>query len=83
MGMLPIHPLLTIGLTVFVKVGSTGQINTILTFYEITEPEVESPLSGIPLPLLRKIIGILGKTNRAQVISTSGGEGVRLFEGSG
>ncbi|KAG2011978.1 hypothetical protein CC2G_012036 [Coprinopsis cinerea AmutBmut pab1-1] len=58
---------------------STGQLNTIMTFYEITDPPVESPLTGIPVQLLRKAIGILGKTGRAQTISISDGEGVRFF----
>ncbi|KAK7056452.1 hypothetical protein VNI00_003007 [Paramarasmius palmivorus] len=58
---------------------SIGSLNKIMTFYEITEPEIESPLSGIPLPLLRKAISILAKTNRAQLIAIPGGEGVRFF----
>ncbi|ETW78683.1 hypothetical protein HETIRDRAFT_419923 [Heterobasidion irregulare TC 32-1] len=62
---------------------STGQLNTIMTFYEITEPPIESPLSGIPIPLLRKAIAMLSKTGRAQIISIADGEGVRFFSGSG
>ncbi|TEB22013.1 ESCRT-II complex, vps25 subunit [Coprinellus micaceus] len=58
---------------------STGQMNTIMTYYEITEPAVPSPLSNIPIPLLRKAIAILAKTNRAQVIAIADGEGVRFF----
>lgn len=58
---------------------STGQLNTIMTFYEITEPAVESELSNIPLPLLRKAIAILAKSNRAQIIAIPDGEGVRFF----
>ncbi|KAK1227699.1 hypothetical protein PQX77_009287 [Marasmius sp. AFHP31] len=61
---------------------STGHLNTIMTFYEITEPEIESPLSGIPIPLLRKCIAILGKTNRSQIIAIPGGEGARFFANS-
>ncbi|PCH44517.1 ESCRT-II complex vps25 subunit, partial [Wolfiporia cocos MD-104 SS10] len=61
---------------------STGQLNTILTFYEIIEPPVPSPLSGMPLTLLRKAISILAKTNRAQIITVSDGEGVRLLAGN-
>ena len=48
---------------------NTGQINTILTFYEIMEPPIESPLSGIPPTLLKTAIGILAKTGRALTIS--------------
>lgn len=33
---------------------ATGQLNTILTFYEISDPPIPSPLSGIPIPLLRR-----------------------------
>ncbi|KIK56434.1 hypothetical protein GYMLUDRAFT_76160 [Collybiopsis luxurians FD-317 M1] len=62
---------------------STGQLNTILTFYEITDPPVESPLSGIPVTLLRQAISILSKTNRAQIIGIAEGEGVRFFPSMG
>jgi ESCRT-II complex subunit VPS25 len=58
-------------------------MNTILTFYEITDPPVESPLSGIPVALLRRAIVVLTKTGRAQIIGVADGEGVRLFPGSG
>ncbi|EGN96971.1 hypothetical protein SERLA73DRAFT_185237 [Serpula lacrymans var. lacrymans S7.3] len=65
----------------------TANLNTILTFYEITDPPVPSPLSDIPITLLRRVIAVLAKTGRAQVISTgrtgSGeeNEGVRFFSG--
>ncbi|KAJ7288518.1 ESCRT-II complex vps25 subunit [Mycena rebaudengoi] len=62
---------------------STGQLNTILTFYEITDPPVPSPLSNIPISLLRKAIAVLAKTGRSQLIAVSDGEGVRLFQGTG
>jgi hypothetical protein len=65
------------------KATSTGQLNTILTFYEITDPPVESPLSGLPISLLKKAVSILEKTGRAQVIGIADGEGVRFFAGSG
>ncbi|KAF8628704.1 hypothetical protein AX17_005927 [Amanita inopinata Kibby_2008] len=58
---------------------STGQLNTILTYYEITDPPVESELSNIPLPLLKKAVAILVKTGKAQIIGISEGEGIRLF----
>ncbi|KZT07335.1 ESCRT-II complex vps25 subunit [Laetiporus sulphureus 93-53] len=61
---------------------STGQLNTILTFYEIIEPPVPSPLLGIPTTLLRKAVNTLTKTNRAQIIAVSDGEGVRLLGGN-
>ncbi|KAG8859988.1 hypothetical protein FRB91_005315 [Serendipita sp. 411] len=61
---------------------STGQLNNILTFYEIQEPELPSELSGIPTPLLRRIIGILTKSNRAQMIDSAEGDGVRFFTGT-
>jgi ESCRT-II complex subunit VPS25 len=57
-------------------------MNTILTFYEIIEPPLESPLSGIPMVLLRKAINILSKTGRAQIIGVADGEGVRFFPGT-
>lgn len=58
---------------------STGQLNTILTFYDITDPPIESPLSNIPIPLLRKAVAILVKSGRAQLIGVADGEGVRFF----
>ncbi|KAI5122481.1 hypothetical protein M0805_001391 [Coniferiporia weirii] len=61
---------------------ATGQLNTILTFYEITDPPVASPLSGIPVVLLRRAIACLAKTARAQIIGVADGEGVRLFAGN-
>jgi len=61
---------------------STGQLNTILTFYEIIEPPVPSPLSGIPPSLLRRAVSILTKTSRAQIIAVSDGEGVRFLAGN-
>ncbi|KDQ61484.1 hypothetical protein JAAARDRAFT_30924 [Jaapia argillacea MUCL 33604] len=64
-------------------VTTTGQLNSILTFYEIIEPPIESVLSGIPMTLLRKAISILGRTGRAQIISVADGEGVRFFAGTG
>ncbi|KAF9472854.1 ESCRT-II complex, vps25 subunit [Pholiota conissans] len=63
-------------------VTSTGQLNTIMTFYDITDPPLESLLTNIPLSLLRKAIGILGKTNRSQIIAIADGEGVRFLSRS-
>jgi hypothetical protein len=59
---------------------STGQLNIILTYYEITEPPISSALSDLPVPLLKRAIAILAKTNRAQTIAISDGEGVRFLE---
>ncbi|KAH9000395.1 ESCRT-II complex vps25 subunit [Lactarius akahatsu] len=58
---------------------NTGQLNTILTFYEISDPPVPSALSGIPESLLRGAIAVLAKSGRAQLISISDGDGVRFF----
>ncbi|KAI0766155.1 ESCRT-II complex vps25 subunit [Trametes elegans] len=60
---------------------ATGQMNTIMTFYEIVEPPVPSELSGLPLPILRKAVGVLTKSSRAQVIAVPDGEGVRFLAG--
>jgi len=60
-------------------VTNTGQLNTILTFYEISDPPVPSALSGIPDSLLRSAISVLTKSGRAQLISISDGDGVRFF----
>ena len=61
---------------------TTGQLNTILTFYEITDPPVPSALSNVPDVLLRRAIASLARTGRAQLITISDGEGVRLFPGN-
>lgn len=61
------------------QAASTGQLNTILTLYEISNTPVPSVLSGIPESLLRSAIAILAKSGRAQLISISDGDGVRLF----
>jgi ESCRT-II complex subunit VPS25 len=64
---------------VCLQAASTGQLNTILTLYEISNTPVLSVLSGIPESLLRSAIAILAKSGRAQLISISDGDGVRLF----
>jgi ESCRT-II complex subunit VPS25 len=64
---------------VVLQATKTGQLNTILTFYEISNPPVSSALSGIPESLLRSAIAILVKGGRAQLISISDGDGVRFF----
>lgn len=61
------------------KAESTGHLNTIMTFYEIVEPAVPSPLEGLPLPILRRAIAALTRSNRAQIIAVSDGEGVRFL----
>ncbi|KAI0831896.1 ESCRT-II complex vps25 subunit [Trametes gibbosa] len=61
---------------------ATGQLNTILTFYEIVEPPVPSPLSGVPLPIVRRAVGVLARSIRAQIIAVSDGEGVRFLPGA-
>jgi ESCRT-II complex subunit VPS25 len=58
---------------------STGQLNTILTFYDIVEPAIETPLKGLPLVILRNAITILEKTGRAQLIEGDDGGGARFF----
>ncbi|KAH7105760.1 ESCRT-II complex, vps25 subunit [Auriculariales sp. MPI-PUGE-AT-0066] len=58
---------------------STGQLNTILTYYEIQEPELPSALTGIPTPLLQRAIQALIRSGRAQIIEGAEGGGVRLF----
>jgi len=61
---------------------STGQLNTILTLYEIVEPPVPSELSGIPMVLLKKAVSVLTRTHRAQMIAVADGEGVRFLAGN-
>jgi len=72
-------PSLLAGGLLSLQATSTGQLNTILTLYEIANPPVSFVLSGIPESLLRNAIAILAKSGRAQLISISDGDGVRLF----
>jgi ESCRT-II complex subunit VPS25 len=65
-----------------VKATASGQLNTILTFYEIMDPPIPSPLSGLPVSLLRRAINVLTRSGRAQIIGVADGEGVRLFAGT-
>jgi len=65
-----------------IQASSTGQLNTIMTFYEIIEPPIPSELSNLPIPLLKRAIGILSKTARAQIIAVADGEGVRFLPGT-
>jgi ESCRT-II complex subunit VPS25 len=53
-----------------------------MTFYEIVEPPIPSELSNLPIPLLKKAIGILAKTAKAQIIAVADGEGVRFLPGT-
>ncbi|TFK39703.1 hypothetical protein BDQ12DRAFT_603191, partial [Crucibulum laeve] len=52
----------------------TGQLSTTPTFYDITDPLIESPPSNIFLPLLRKAIGLSEKAIHAQITATAYGE---------
>lgn len=40
-------------------------------------------MKGLPIPLLRKAISVLGKTGRGQIIDAVEGGGVRFFPGTG
>lgn len=53
-----------------------------MTFFEIVEPPVPSPLEGLPLPILRKAVAVLAKSARAQIIAVADGEGVRFLAGA-
>ena len=53
-----------------------------MTLYEIVEPPVPSPLSGVPLPVLRRAIAVLARSARAQTIAVADGEGVRFLAGA-
>jgi len=53
-----------------------------MTFFEISSPPRETPLTGIPVTLLRKAVAILGKTGRGQIIEGVEGGGVRFFPGT-
>ncbi|KAH9940745.1 ESCRT-II complex vps25 subunit [Epithele typhae] len=61
---------------------ATGHLNTIMTLFEIVEPEVPSALAGLPLPLLHRAIAVLARAGRAQTIAAADGEGVRFLQGA-
>lgn len=65
------------------QASSTAQLNSILTFYEITSPDVPSQLTDLPPALLRSAIAFLAKSGRAQTIEAVDGGGVRFFSGKG
>ena len=73
-------PFFAVAVLLSLQATKTGQLNTILTFYEISNPPVPSALSGIPESLLRSAIAILAKAGRAQLISISDGDGVRFLQ---
>ncbi|TIB77754.1 ESCRT-II complex, vps25 subunit [Wallemia mellicola] len=62
-------------------VDGTAQLNTPLTYYELTEGDYShlSELNGLPTPILRSAINILVKQNKAVTIKTSNGEGVKFI----
>ena len=64
------------------KVTSTGQLNTILTFYELANPPIPTSLSGVPDVILRRAVAFLSRSARAQIIGVADGEGVRFFAGN-
>ena len=54
-----------------------------MIFYEIAESPIPSELSNLPILLLKKVIGVLPKAARAQVIAVAGGGGgVRFLPGN-
>lgn len=66
---------------IIVQARNTGQLDTILTFYEITDPPVPSPLVSVPDVILRQAVAFLSRNGRAQLINVADGEGVRFFAG--
>lgn len=60
-------------------IDKTGQINTILTAYELIEPDSLSPLKGAPISLLVTAINCLRESGRAQLIGSGEETGVRFL----
>lgn len=62
-------------------VDGTAQLNTPLTYYEITEGDYShlSELDKLPTPILKSAISILVKQNKAVTIKTANGEGVKFI----
>lgn len=59
-------------------IDSTGQTNSILTFYELTEPSSTKDFADLPLGLLKMALQPLVKQNKAQIFQTADGEGVKF-----
>ena len=59
---------------------STAQLNTPLTYYELVQGEYShlSELHEMPVELLKLAVSLLVKQNKAVIIKTSQGEGVKF-----
>lgn len=62
-------------------VDETGQRNTVLTLYELTESEatLSQEFHGMDPELLQKSLGILVKRGKAQVFGQEDQQGVKFF----
>ncbi|TIA91191.1 hypothetical protein E3P81_02163 [Wallemia ichthyophaga] len=60
---------------------NTAQLNTPLTYYELTQGEYShlSELHQLPVEILKMAINILTKQSKAAIIKSSQGEGVKFF----
>lgn len=66
---------------VYDYVSSTAQLNTPLTYYELTQGEYShlSELHHLPVEILKMAIYLLIKQSKATQIKSSQGEGVKFF----
>ncbi|KAF8329572.1 ESCRT-II complex subunit-domain-containing protein [Cantharellus anzutake] len=60
-------------------IDKTGQMNTILTAYELTELDSLSPMKGAPISLFVAVINYLRESGRAQLIGGGEDTGVRFL----
>jgi len=60
-------------------IDKTGQMNAILTAYELIEPDSLSPLKGAPMSLLVIIANGLRESGRAQLIGSGEETGIRFL----
>lgn len=63
------------------QVDETGQKNTVLTLYELTESEatMSQEFHGMDPELLQRALGVLVKRGKAQVFGQGDEQGVKFF----
>ncbi|KAK9894687.1 ESCRT-II complex, vps25 subunit [Cystobasidium minutum MCA 4210] len=59
-------------------IDSTGQTNSIMTFYELSESGPGKDFADLPVGLLKMALQPLVKQNKAQIFQTGDGEGVKF-----
>jgi ESCRT-II complex subunit VPS25 len=70
------------GKLIYDWVVSNGLLNTVCTFYELTNGDdtAAEPFHGLDKAVLAKALGHLEQQNKAELITVSGNEGVKFFQ---